>query len=48
MSDDKSMMKEKSIEVVHYLTAENENKLKKYLKEGETHITDVEFQKRRK
>jgi len=32
-----------SIEVIHYLTDDNAKKIKRYLKEGETHITDDEL-----
>lgn len=48
LTDEESLMKEKSIEIIHYLTPETEHKLKKYLKEGETQLTDIELQKRRK
>ena len=35
-------------EVIHYLDGINDQKIKRYLKEGETCITDDELQKRRK
>ena len=33
----------RSIEVIHYLTDENAHRFKRYMKEGETHITDDEL-----
>ena len=45
---EKSKEENKNAPVIHYLSAETEYKIKRYLKEGETWITDEDLQKRRK
>ena len=44
----KSSKRNTSLELIHYLGKEGDEKIKRYLKTGETFITDDELQKRRK
>ena len=42
-SDEEKHMCARPLEIIHYLTPETEFKLKRYLKDGETQLTDIEF-----